>query len=69
MNNEITIFISDQEAIQFRLFQQHYSQFMLMVNKGVFQVRDGSVEVHFDHTGTIQKIDRHDPLYDSKHTV
>lgn len=65
--DEITIFMSNQEAIQFRMFQQYYEQFVLMVSKGVFDIRDGSVEVHFDHFGAIQKIDRHDPLFDARH--
>lgn len=64
--NEVTIFITEQEAIQFRTFQQNYSKFMLLVNSGVFDIKNGSAVLHFDNSGTIQKIDRHDPLFDAK---
>lgn len=63
---EITIFITPQEAMQFRNFQQYHAQFMLLVSKGVFDIKNGSAVLHFDNNGIIQKIDRHDPLYDSK---
>lgn len=64
--DEITIFISPQEAMQFRNFQKHHDLFLLLVNKGVFDIRNGSAVLHFDNNGIIQKIDRHDPLFDSK---
>lgn len=67
MDNLITIEITQIDAIQFRLFQQYYSQFALLANKGVFDTKNGSVTLHFDSLGTIQEIKRNDIIYDKKH--
>jgi len=66
MEQEIKIFLTTQDAIQFRAFQQFHATFMLMVNKGVFDTKNGSIEMHFDSNGVIQKIERHDSLFDSR---
>lgn len=66
IEQQITIFLTTPEAIAFRNFQQFHNTFMLMVNKGVFDTKNGSVEMHFDSNGVIQKIERHDSLFDSR---
>lgn len=65
--NEITIFLSEQEAIKFREFQKNYTTFMLMLNRGVFDVRKGNVTLNFDHEGTLQAIRRDDFIYSREH--
>ena len=66
MDNEITLFLTPPEALLFKDFQQYHQTFTLMCQKGVFSVKNGSVEIHFDHEGTIKKIERRDSLYDSR---
>lgn len=61
--NEITIFLTENDAIQYRLFQQHYKTFMLLMNKGVFDIRKGNAILSFDHEGILQTIRREDFMY------
>lgn len=62
----IQIEITTPEAIAFRQFMQFHSNFMLLVNNGVFNVKDGSVRLHFDHDGNVRKIEREDTLYNER---
>ncbi len=65
--NEITIFLTESDAAQFKNFQKYYAEFMLLVNKGVFDQRNGAVTLHFDSNGILQTIQRADYLYSKKH--
>lgn len=67
MNNEITIILSEEEAKKFVEFQRNYATFMLMLEKGVFTIRNGSAILNFDHLGILQNIQRADMLYSKKH--
>lgn len=69
MNNEITIFLTEPDAIQFRNFQKYYAEFMLLVNKGVFDQKNSAITLHFDSSGTLQTIQRADFLYSRKHEI
>jgi hypothetical protein len=66
MDNEIKIFLTTPEAIMFRDYQKFHETFALLCSKGVFDMVNGSITMHFDSNGTIQKIERHDNLYDSR---
>lgn len=67
MTDKIAIYIPDEEAKQFLLFQEHYETFLLMVEHGTFDVRNGSVTLHFDKHGDIKTINRSDVLYSARH--
>ncbi len=64
--DEITIILDSPQAMMFREYQQFHDTFALLCSKGVFDMKNGSVEIHFDSQGTIQKIQRHDSLFDSR---
>ena len=64
--NEVTVFLTTPEAEMFKDFQQFHDTFALLVKRGVFDVKGGSVVIHFDHLGMIQKIERHDSLFDTR---
>lgn len=66
MDNEIKIFLTTPEAIMFKDFQQFHQTFALLCSSGVFDVRNGSVTIHFDNESNIKKIERNDSLYDSR---
>ena len=66
MNEEITIFLTPPEASLFKDFQEYHKTFTLMCQKGVFSIKNGSALMHFDSQGVIQKIERHDSLFDSR---
>ncbi len=60
---DIQIFLTTPEAMLFRDFQQFHKTFALLVQKGVFDVKNGSVTLHFDSLGNVQKIERKDYLF------
>ncbi len=64
MNDEITVFLTTPEAILFREYQQFHETFQLLCQRGVFDMKNGNVIIHFDSQGNIAKIERHDSLYD-----
>lgn len=64
--NEVTIFLPPLEAELFKQFQQYHQMFVLLQQYGVFSIRNGTATLHFDSQGIIQKIERHDSLFDSR---
>lgn len=66
MEPQVTIYLSTPEAELFRSYQQFHQTFQLLCSKGVFDVKSGSVTMHFDANGFIQKIERHDNLFDAR---
>lgn len=64
--NEITIFLTENDAVRFKEFQQNYDNFMLLINKGVFEIKNGSAVLNFDSNGKITTIQRADMLYNSR---
>lgn len=65
---EVAVYMPDAQAQKFLLFQEHYEPFTVMLDSGVFSIRNGSATLHFDSTGTLQTIQRADYLYSRKHT-
>jgi len=64
MNNElITIYLTETDAQKFLKFQQNYDTFMLLVERGVFNIHSGSAILDFDNAGKISTIRRADTLY------
>ena len=68
MNNitEVTLLLPEEDARRFIIFQQYYEPFSILIDKGVFNVRNGSVALHFDAVGTLQSIQRADILYSKR---
>jgi len=71
MNNmekeNIPVYMPDADAAKFLLFQEHYDAFCLLVDSGVFNVRNGSVTIHMDNDSSIKAINRLDVLYSHRH--
>lgn len=55
--------LSEQDAKLFVLFQQHYEEFALLVDNRVFDVKNGSAELHFNRGGQIVSIDLHAKVF------
>ncbi len=62
----IRIEITTPEAMLFREFQCFHETFALLCTKGVFDIKSGSVTIHFDNNSKIQKIERKDNLFDNR---
>lgn len=67
--SKIAVYIPDAEAEKFLLFQRYFEQFSLLVENGVFEVKNGSVALHFDKNGELMAINRADVLYSKRHTL
>lgn len=67
--SQITIYLTEPDAEKFMLFQKYYSEFMLLVEKGVFDQKNAAISLHFDQNGILQTIQRADFLYSRKHDV
>ncbi len=61
--DKVTIFLSEEEAKKYIEWQKNYATFNLLLEKGVFNVTNGNVVLHFDKFGTLQTIERGDILY------
>jgi len=66
---QITIFLTTPEAELFKSYQQFHATFALLVKQGVFDIKAGSAVLHFDSNGFIQKIERHDNLFDARQKI
>jgi hypothetical protein len=64
--DKVAIYIPDEEAKKFLLFQEYYDEFTLLVDAGVFKIRNGSAVIHFDKKGDIKAINRSDILYSAR---
>lgn len=40
-------------------FATHFSELFILMNAGFFDMRNGSMTVHFDNAGKIRKIEKH----------
>ncbi len=52
-----TVQLSKKDALEFVRFQKHYAFVELMDSLGVFNVQNGTVEIHFDQFGQIGSVD------------
>jgi hypothetical protein len=55
-----TINLTDADAQQFVRFQKHKALIDLLENVGAFDIKNGSVTLHFGMSGEVKTIDRHE---------
>lgn len=59
--NNITLTESEFDA--FKLFMQHYQNVQIMLRKGFFGMKNGSLTIHFDQNGAISSIVKNERVY------
>jgi len=64
--NKIPVYIADEEASKFLLFQEYFDVFNTLIDSEVFYIRNGSATLHFDKNGDIKQINRADTLYSAR---
>ena len=57
--NNLSIELSEEDAILFRKFREHQDVFQTFVRLGVFNIRTGNTTIHFDNEGKVSLIDVH----------
>lgn len=65
--NKIPLYIADEEATKFIVFQQYYEPFMLLVEHDVFSIKNGNATLNFNKYGELVAIHRADVLYSKRH--
>lgn len=64
---EVAVYMPDEEAKMFLLFQQHYPAISILLKSGALDVRNGSVVLHFSPEGELKAVNRADYLYSYQH--
>lgn len=63
-NNEVTVYLDQDQATQFIAFQENYVNFVILAENKVFEQRGAAITLHIDPLGIIRSIQRADSLYD-----
>ncbi len=53
-----TIFLTEEEAVRFVQFQKHYSLIKFLESIKAFDIRGGSVTLHFNNLGEIKGVEK-----------
>lgn len=61
--------LTPDEAELFKKFMEHHDLFLLLLKRGVFDQKNASVVLNFDHQGILQNIQRQDFLFSRKHDL
>ena len=56
-NNEITIFLSPADAELFKSFREYQTEFMILKNTGIFDLKNGKMIINKDSTGNVREIE------------
>lgn len=60
--NTTAIYLSDIEALQFVQFQKHYALIGLLESVKAFDIKSGSITIHFDKIGQIKGLEKHEVI-------
>jgi len=61
MKTEPTVIeLTPIEAESFIIFQKHRALIGLLESMGAFNIRNGSIEIHFSRLGEIVSVDKHE---------
>jgi hypothetical protein len=66
---KIAVYVADEEASKFLLFQEHFDVFSTLLESQVFEQKNATILLDFDYLGVLQSVRRNDYLYSKKHVV
>jgi len=66
METEVTVFLTEEDAKKFILFQKYFKMFNFLLEKKVFEQRGANITLSIDKYGVLHRISRQDTLYDMK---
>ena len=58
-----TIDLTNEDAELFLSFRKNQDVFSVLDKQGIFDIKNGSVEIHFDAAGTMANIVKHEVIY------
>lgn len=53
----VTVDMTEKDAEMFKVFKEHYNNFLALIDGRVFDVRRGKATIHFNASGAIKVID------------
>lgn len=56
---DTTVMLTAEEAELFMRFREHQTEFKQLLEAGLFGIKSGSAEIHFDIDGALASIDMH----------
>lgn len=66
IEERIPIYVLDDEAKKFIVFQQYYKPFNILIKSNVFDQKNATILLDFDHEGELKSVRRHDILYSER---
>lgn len=63
VENEVTVYLNQDEAKKFILFQNYFDTFGILLDAKVFDQRATAITLNIDKQGHIRSIERKDMLY------
>lgn len=60
---EISITLNEIEAASFLEWREHQATFEVLAASGVFDLKNGSAEIHFNSEGQVASIDAHVKMF------
>jgi hypothetical protein len=54
---DTTVFLSPKDAELFKAFCEHYSDFLILKENGIFDVKNGNMTLHWNNEGILQKVE------------
>lgn len=56
MEQTTTVFLIPSDVELFKQFQEHYTDFMILKNNGIFDLKNGNIIIHKDAQGRVREI-------------
>lgn len=62
-SDKVTVDLTETEAASFLKWRENQANFEILAASGVFDIRNGSAEVHFNAEGQIASIEAHVKMF------
>ena len=62
---KIPVYMIDEDARKFLLFQEHYDLITLLLENKIYEMKNGSITLHFDGDCAVRKIESNKVLFKS----
>lgn len=66
---EVAVYMPDEKAKQFLAFQQYYEPISILLERKVFEQKNATISLFFDHQSVLQTVQRKDYVFSRKFDV
>lgn len=50
--------LTRKDAERFKIFQEHYDDFVILINAKIFETTNGSIKLHFNKQGKLKLVEK-----------